>query len=64
MTEKICTVMRSRSQILKKAIEERFYMDSDDGKHFITIGQSTIPAQYLLPKVLMCYRERYPKRAD
>ena len=46
---------------LEKAIEERFYMDSDDGKHFITIGASTLPAQYLLPKVLMCYRERYPK---
>lgn len=46
---------------LEKAIEERFYMDSDDGKHFITIAASTIPAQYLLPKVLMCYRGRYPK---
>ena len=46
---------------LEKAIEERSYMDSDDGKHFITIAASTIPAQYLLPKVLMCYRERYPK---
>ena len=46
---------------LEKAIEERFYMDSDDGKHFITIAASTIPAQYLLPKVLMCYRECYPK---
>lgn len=46
---------------LEKAIEERFYMDSDDGKHFITIAASTIPAQYLLLKVLMCYRERYPK---
>lgn len=46
---------------LEKAIEERFYMDSDDGKHFITIATSTIPAQYLLPKVLMCYREHYPK---
>ena len=46
---------------LEKAIEERFYMDSDDGKHFIAIAASTIPAQYLLPKVLMCYRERYPK---
>ena len=46
---------------LEKAIEELFYMDSDDGKHFITIAVSTIPAQYLLPKVLMCYRERYPK---
>lgn len=46
---------------LEKAIEERFYMDSDDGKHFIKIAASTIPAQYLLPKVLMCYRERYPK---
>lgn len=46
---------------LEKAIEERFYMNSDDGKHFITIAASTIPAQYLLPKVLMCYRERYPK---
>ena len=46
---------------LEKAIEERFYMDSDDGKHVITIAASTIPAQYLLPKILMCYRERYPK---
>ena len=46
---------------LEKAIEERFYMDSDDGKHFITIAASTIPAQYLLSKILMCYRERYPK---
>ena len=46
---------------LEKAIEERFYMDSDDGKHVITIAASTIPAQYLLPKVLMCYRERYTK---
>lgn len=46
---------------LEKAIEERFYIDSDDGKHVITIAASTIPAQYLLPKVLMCYRERYPK---
>ena len=46
---------------LEKAIEERFYMDSDDGKHFITIAASTIPAQYLLPKILMYYRERYPK---
>ena len=46
---------------LEKAIEERFYMDSDDGKHVITIAVSTIPAQYLLPKVLMCYRELYPK---
>ena len=50
-----------QSTDLEKAIEERFYMDSDDGKHFITIAASTIPAQYLLPKVLMCYRERYPK---
>ena len=46
---------------LEKAIEERFCMDDDDGKHVITIAASTIPAQYLLPKVLMCYRERYPK---
>ena len=46
---------------LEKAIEERFYMDRDDGKHVITIAASTIPAQYLLPKVLMCYRERHPK---
>ena len=46
---------------LEKELNVRFYMDSDDGKHFITIAASTIPAQYLLPKVLMCYRERYPK---
>lgn len=46
---------------LKGKIEEHFGMKKDSGKHCITIAASTIPAQYLLPKVLMCFNEKYPE---
>ena len=46
---------------LQGKIEEHFGMKKDSGKHCITIAASTIPAQYLLPKVLMCFNEKYPE---
>lgn len=46
---------------LQGKIEEHFGMRKDSGKHCITIAASTIPAQYLLPKVLMCFNEKYPE---
>lgn len=46
---------------LQKKIEERFDSEKEDGKHLITIAASTIPAQYLLPKILLRFNERYPK---
>ncbi len=46
--------------MLQRKIEECFEIDKGDKKHGITIAASTIPAQYLLPKVLMKFNERYP----
>ena len=46
---------------LQGKIEEHFGMKKDSGKHCITIAASTIPAQYLLPKVLMRFNEKYPE---
>ena len=46
---------------LQKKIEERFETGKGESKHLITIAASTIPAQYLLPKILMKFNERYPK---
>lgn len=45
---------------LEKKIEERFGAREEGGRHCITIAASTIPAQYLLPKVLLKFSERYP----
>ena len=45
---------------LEKKIDERFGTREEGGKHCITIAASTIPAQYLLPKVLMRFNEKYP----
>ena len=45
---------------LQKKIEERFETKGAESKHCITIAASTIPAQYLLPKVLKRFNERYP----
>ncbi|MGF0033837.1 selenium metabolism-associated LysR family transcriptional regulator [Bariatricus sp. SGI.154] len=45
---------------LEKKIDERFGGEEGADKHCITIAASTIPAQYLLPKVLMRFNERYP----
>ena len=46
---------------LEKKIEERFGSEEEAGKHCITIAASTIPAQYLLPKILMRFNEKYPE---
>ena len=46
---------------LEKKIDERFGTREEGGKHCITIAVSTIPAQYLLPKVLMRFNEKYPE---
>ncbi len=46
---------------LEKKIEERFGGKESEEKHCITIAASTIPAQYLLPKVLIRFNERYPE---
>lgn len=46
---------------LENRIEEEFGKDREIGKKCITIAASTIPAQYLLPKVLARFSEKYPK---
>lgn len=45
---------------LERKIEERFCAKDTGEKRCITIAASTIPAQYLLPKVLIRFNERYP----
>ncbi len=46
---------------IEKMIEERFSVERDEGRRCISIAASTIPAQYLLPKILLNFREHYPK---
>ena len=46
---------------LEKEIEQVFSKDAHCEEKCITIATSTIPAQYLLPKILMKFNERYPK---
>lgn len=45
---------------LEKKIEDRFMVKEDEGRQCITIAASTIPAQYLLPRILIRFREKYP----
>lgn len=45
---------------LQGKIEECFEIENSNRRHGITIAASTIPAQYLLPKVLMQFNEKYP----
>lgn len=45
---------------LEKKIEECFCAKDTGEKRCITIAASTIPAQYLLPKVLIRFNEKYP----
>lgn len=45
---------------LEKKIEDRFMVKEEEGRQCITIAASTIPAQYLLPRILIKFRERYP----
>lgn len=45
---------------LEKEIEETFFHEEDE-KTCITISASTIPAQYLLPKILAKFSDKYPE---
>ena len=45
---------------LEKQIEEAFGREKDTEKKCITIAASTIPAQYLLPRILARFNEKYP----
>ncbi len=45
---------------LEKKIEETFGKESHSEKKCITIAASTIPAQFLLPKILERFNEHYP----
>lgn len=46
---------------IEKKIEERFGAKGPAGRQCITIAASTIPAQYLLPRVLLKFSEKYPE---
>ncbi len=46
---------------LQTQIEEKFHVAPEEENHCITIAASTIPSQYLLPKILSRYSEKYPK---
>ena len=46
---------------IEKQIDEEFGRISDEDTHFIRIAASTIPSQYLLPKVLAKFNEKYPQ---
>lgn len=46
---------------LERQIQERFNIEESVGKHSITIAASTIPAQYLVPRILIRFQERYPE---
>lgn len=46
---------------LQKQIEDVFDTDEEE-KQCITIAASTIPAQYLLPAILIKFNEKYPDR--
>ncbi|MDO4311643.1 MAG: selenium metabolism-associated LysR family transcriptional regulator [Eubacteriales bacterium] len=56
------TLYKYASQMvnLEKRIEEEFGERRKLGKQCITIAASTIPAQYLLPKILARFNEKYP----
>lgn len=45
---------------LERQIEERFGSSQEKRKQCITIAASTIPAQYLLPEVIIRFSEKYP----
>lgn len=46
---------------LEYQIQERFHINESVKKRSVTIAASTIPAQYLLPDVLLLFKERYPQ---
>lgn len=46
---------------IEKKIEERFCTKDKERKNTISIAASTVPAQYLLPSILLKFNERYPE---
>lgn len=46
--------------VLQKKIEKTFWENEKKEEHCITIAASTIPAQYLLPEILVKFNEKYP----
>lgn len=46
---------------LERKIQEKFGAGRREQKRSIQIAASTIPAQYLLPKILIRFNEKYPK---
>lgn len=46
---------------LESQIEEKFGSSRKEKRQCITIAASTIPSQYLLPKVLIRFSEKYPE---
>ena len=48
--------------ILQKQIEDTFAVREEKAQQRITIAASTIPAQYLLPNILVAFNEKYPNQ--
>ena len=48
--------------VLQKRIEDTFALNDEKEQQCITIAASTIPAQYLLPEILVAFNEKYPEQ--
>ena len=48
--------------LLQDKIEEAFATKEESEQQCITIAASTIPAQYLLPEILVAFNEKYPNQ--
>ncbi len=48
--------------VLQRKIEETFATKEEKEQQCITIAASTIPAQYLLPNILVAFNEKYPNQ--
>lgn len=48
--------------VLQNKIEETFATKEEKEQQCITIAASTIPAQYLLPSILVAFTEKYPNQ--
>ena len=48
--------------VLQRKIEETFATKEERDQQCITIAASTIPAQYLLPGILVAFNEKYPNQ--
>lgn len=48
--------------VLQKRIEDTFALNEEKEQQCITIAASTIPAQYILPGILVAFNEKYPNQ--